>query len=154
MAEEKMMDVNENEVFDWDSEIEVDSEDRDFIVLEPGEYDFEVVSFERGTHEAKAGGKAPTCPKAIIKIKIATEAGDAYLTENFLLYKKMEWKISDFFRSIGLKKEGEKVPMKWEDAVGCTGTCKVTKDKGNEEGIFFNHVKSWIKKKEGDSEWN
>ncbi len=153
MAEEKMMDVNENEVFDWDSEIEVDSEEREFITLEPGKYDFTVSGFERGTHEAKPGGKAPTCPKAIVKIKIETPEGDAYITENFLLYKKMEWKISDFFRCVGLKKEGQKVSMKWEDTVGLSGSCQITKEKGKEEGIFFNHVKTWLKKK-GDDEWS
>lgn len=146
-------DVNEMEVFDWEAEIEDDGEERQFVTLEPGKYPFEVTKFERGQHEAKPGGKAPSCKKAIITIRITTDDGDCYITENFLLYKKMEWKMSQFFRSLGLKKAGEKMVTKWEGTVGCTGTCEITKDKGTTEGVYFNHVKTWLEPKE-DEEWN
>lgn len=145
-------DVNEMEVFDWEAEIEDDGEERVFVTLEPGKYPFEVTKFERGQYEAKPGGKAPSCKKAIIQIKIATDEGDCYITENFLLYKKMEWKMSQFFRCLGLKKSGEKMTTKWESTVGCTGMCEITKDKGDKEGTYFNHVKTWLEP-EGD-EWN
>lgn len=148
-----MAEVNENEVFDWDDEIEDDGTEREFVTLEPGTYDFEVTSFERAYHEAKPGGKAPSCPKAVIKIKIASDKGDCYITENFLLYKKMEWKISQFFKSLGMKKSGEKVSMKWDDTVGMSGSAKISKDKGDSPDVFFNHVKEWIEKK-GEDEWS
>lgn len=148
--------MDENEVFDWEQEIEDDGEDREFITLEPGKYDFTIASFERGSHEAKPGGKAPTCKKAVIKIKIATDEGDCYITEYFLLYKKMEWKISQFFRCLGLKKRGEKATTSWDKVVGCTGKCEITKDKGKEEGVFFNHVKKWLDPEETEEaeEWS
>lgn len=146
------MAADEMQVFDWDDVIEDDGDDRDFVVLEPGEYPFEVASFERGSHEAKPGGKAPTCKKAIIKIRITTDEGVTLITENFLLYKKMEWKISQFFRSLGIKQQGQKAIMKWDSTVGCTGRCKVTKDKGNEEGVYFNHVSKWLPPEEEVSE--
>ena len=150
-----MAEYDENQVFDWDDEIEDDGEERDFVTLEPGDYDFEVTGFERGYHEHKDGGKAPSCPKATIKIRISTDAGDAYITENFLMYKKMEWKISQFFRCIGMKKHGEKVSMKWDATVGMKGRAKVTKDKGHDEGVFFNHVKEWLEPADKeDDEWS
>lgn len=151
-----MSDMNEMEIFDWDDEIQDDGEEMSFVTLEPGTYEFEVVGFERGYYEQKAGGKAPSCPKASVKIKVATANGDAYITENFLLYKKMEWKISQFFRCIGLKKHDEKLKMKWDKVVGCIGNILVTKDPGKEPGVFFNHVKKWLDpvEEEGDTEWN
>lgn len=147
--------MNENEIFDWASEISDDGEDREFVVLEPGEYDYEVTAFERGHHEHRDGGKAPSCPKATITIRIATDAGDCYIKENFLLYKKMEWKMSQFFRSIGLKSKGEAVTMAlWDKATGRTGRATITKDKGREDNVYFNHVKTWLDPKEGADEWN
>ena len=149
-----MAEVNEMEVFDWDSEIQDDGEERSYVTLEPGRYPFVVTKFERGQHEAKPGGKAPSCKKAIITIKISTDEGDAYITENFLLYKKMEWKMSQFFRCIGMKRPGEKVSMKWTETIGQQGVCDVTKDKGTSEGVYFNHVKAWIEPKEAVDEWS
>ena len=147
--------MDENQVFDWDDEIEEDGEEREFVTLEPGKYDFEVTSFERAHHEAKEGGKAPSCPKAIVKIKIPTPEGDAYITENFLLYKKMEWKVSQFFCCIGMKKPGEKVSMKWDKIVGCKGKAQITKQKGiQNDDVYFNHVKTWLKPEEEDEEWS
>ena len=150
-----MAENNEMQVFDWDDFIEDDGEERSFVTLEPGKYVFEVSSFERGYHEAKTGGKAPSCPKATIKIRIVTDAGDAILTENFLLYKKMEWKISQFFRCIGLKKHEEKLKMQWDKVTGRTGTAIITKDPGKEDGVFFNHVKTWLdpEGEDGEEEW-
>jgi hypothetical protein len=149
-----MSDVNEMEVFDWDDEIQDDGEEMSFVTLEPGDYPFEIIGFERGFHEAKPGGKAPSCKKAIIKIKISTADGDAIIKENFLLYKAMEWKLSQFFRCVGLKKHGEKLKMLWDKTPGCTGVAKITKDPGKEPGVFFNHVKAWLEPKEGDNEWS
>lgn len=148
---------DENKVFDWDDDIEDDGEERSFVVLEPGKYPFEVTGFERAYHEHKDGGKAPSCPKAIITIRISTNEGDCFIKENFLLYKKMEWKISQFFRSLGMKKQGEKASMKWDATVGCKGTAEITKDKGSQnDNVYFNHVKTWLepKEKEGADEWS
>lgn len=151
---------DENQVFDWDDEIEDDGEGGSFVTLEPGKYDFTVTGLERAFHEHKEGGKAPSCPKAVIKIRISTKDGDCYITENFLLYKKMEWKISQFFRCVGLKEYGEKVNMKkWDEVMGVSGRVEVTKDKGTNDGVFFNHVKAWLDptskgKTEEDDEWS
>ena len=38
----------------------------------------------------------------------------------------MEWKLSQFFASIGMKQKGEKLRMNWSPAIiGKTGICKV-----------------------------
>lgn len=151
------MAADDVKVFDWDDEIEDDGEERSFVTLEPGKYDFTVTDFERAYHEHKEGGKAPSCPMAIVTVRVSTEDGDCYIKENFLLYKKMEWKISQFFRSLGMKKHGEKVKQRWSEIVGQTGRAEVTKESGKTDGVYFNHIKTWLEKTEqeaGGDEWS
>ena len=133
---------NEVTTFAWDDEIVNDGQDRSFVTLEPGTYDYTVHKFERG-HQNETD-KLPACNKALVTIKISTDAGDCYITEGFPLCSKFEWKISSFFRSIGMKKHGEPLRMAWNESVGCTGRATITKDPGNKEGVFFNHVDSFL----------
>lgn len=126
--------------FDWDDEILNDS---GFTILEEGDYKFEVVSFEKGRYEPKDGSKAPACNKAIVGFKIKDEKGNSIeREENFLLYSGMEWKISEFFRSIGMKKEGEKVRMAWGEIIGKKGICHVkqVKGTGNNSNRIYNNI--------------
>lgn len=148
--------MDEVKVFDWDDEIEYDGEDRSFVTLEEGDYDFTVSKFERSTYTPKAGAKTPSCNQADITLKIETEDGDCYITDKFPLAATMEWKISAFFRSIGLKKHGEKLQMKWKDAIGCTGRAHITKTTGTKDNVFFNNVGRYIDPvvKTEDDEWS
>ena len=123
--------MSDMELFDWDDEILDDGEDREFLVLEPGTYDFEVTGFERAYYTAKEGGKLPNCNEADITLKISTDKGDAFVRDRFFLVKSTEWRISSFFVSIGMKKHGEKLKMDWQGAVGKTGKCTITKTKGH-----------------------
>lgn len=147
----------EIKVFDWDDEIEDDGEQYSFVTLEEGDYEFEVIKFERGHYTPKAGAKTPACNQANITLKIETKDGDCYITENFPLAATMEWKISAFFRSIGLKKHGEKLSMKWNETIGLKGKAHVTKTAGTKENTFFNNIKYYIDpvaKAEDDDEWS
>lgn len=111
-------DVN---ILDWDSTIEEDGQG--FILLEEGDYDFTVTGFERGEHNASA--KIPACPQAIVTLSIDTPAGVAEVKEYLILYKTMEWKLSSFFRCIGLKKHGERLVMKWDSVLGTSGRAHI-----------------------------
>lgn len=147
--------AEEVKIFDWDDEIENDGEQRDFVTLEEGDYDFEVTKFERGNYTPSDKAKTPACNQAIMTLKVSTEDGDAYITDRFPLASTMEWKIAAFFRSIGLKKHGEPVKMKWKDSIGCTGKAHFTKMAGQKDGTFFNNVGSYIDPEvEGDDEWS
>jgi len=138
-------------IFSWDDEIEKDDQ---FVILEEGDYNFTVASFERGLQDKTE--KLPQCPKAIITLKV----GDATLTENFPLCGAMEWKMSAFFRAIGMKKHGEKLKMNWQGAVGKSGRCHVKKTQGTKNnGAYFNNVDKYYdyvptKPAAGDDPWS
>lgn len=109
-------------VFGWDDEIK---EESSFTLLPEGDYSFTIKKFEKGRYDG--GEKIPACPKAIVTFTVYTNDGQSVdLQENFLLHKKMEWKLSEFFASIGLKKKDEPVRMLWTpELIGRQGICKV-----------------------------
>lgn len=152
--------MDEVKVYDWDDEIEYDGEEKSFVVIEEGDYDFEVIKFERGHYTPSANAKTPECNMAKITMKIEVENGECLVTDTFPLANTMEWKISSFFRSVGLKKHGEKLKMQWQKAIGCKGKAHITKTQGTRnDGVYFNNVGRYIdpvatNKKEADDDWN
>ena len=148
--------AEEVKVYDWDDEIEDDGEQRDFVILEEGDYEFEVHKFERGHYTPKAGAKTPACNQAMMTLKITSDDGDCYITDNFPLASTMEWKASAFFRSIGMKKHGEKLKMQWAESIGKKGKAHITKTTGSKENVFFNNVSKYIDPvaQTEDDEWS
>lgn len=150
----------ETKVFDWDDEIEFDGEERNYVTLEEGDYEFEVTKFERSHYTPSGDAKTPECNQAEITIKISTDEGDCFIVDKFPLASTMEWKISSYFRSVGLKKHGEKLKMKWQESIGCKGKAHITKSPGKKNPeIMFNNVGRYIDpvakgKKEVDDDWN
>lgn len=113
--------MDENRELGWNDEIEQDS--NDFEVLPEGDYDFEVIKFDRG--RSKGSDKLPACNMAILTIKVSDGVKSTTVTENLVLHTKMEWKLSQFFCSIGQKKKGERVQMNWQAVYGAKGRCKL-----------------------------
>ena len=111
--------------FSWDDEIQ--NEDT-FTLLDAGDYEFEIVKFERARHEGSE--KIPPCNKAVVTFKV----GGTALTENFLLCSTLEWKLSQLFLSVGLKKHGEPLRMNWQALPGKRGVCKVIVHKYMKDG--------------------
>ena len=117
----------------WDDEISQESE---FVLLPDGDYDFEVISFERS--RSNGSDKLPTSNMAILNIRVPNGKESTAVKEYLVLHTKMEWKLSQFFRSIGQKKAGEPLKMNWNAVPGAKGRCKVivedfTNDKGEEK---------------------
>lgn len=102
----------------WDDEI---SNDSSFILLEEGDYDFTVTAFERGRFQPGPNSKTPPCNKAILTLSVDTPAGTASVKVDLILYSTMEWKLAEFFRSIGQKKHGEPLRPRWNQVVGSRG---------------------------------
>jgi hypothetical protein len=117
--------------FGWDDEIQ--NEDA-FVLLPDGDYWFKIKKVEKGRYDG--GPKISACPKAIVEFEITCPGGNTItLTENFLLHQKMEWKLSQFFASIGMKAKGEKLKMNWSPAIiGKTGICKIIVNKYTKDG--------------------
>lgn len=128
----------------WDDEIE--KEGGDFIVLPAGNYQFRIDSFTRGRFAGS--DKMPACNRAELDITLfSPEHGETTIKESLLLHTKTEWKLSEFFISLGQKRTGEKVRMNWGMVIGATGMAEIEinkyKDKnGNEREN--NRVKKFL----------
>ena len=105
----------------WDGPIEHDSE---FTLLPDGEYDFEVISFDRQRHNGS--DKLPPCNKAALQIRVTAPDGQrTQLTHNFFLHSSTEGFLCAFFASIEQRKHGERLVMNWGRVPGARGRCKV-----------------------------
>ena len=91
---------------DWNSYIEKESEA--FVTLPEGDYDYTITGFEKSEHPGSA--KVPPCPKAVIELTISVPGiGKSVVTDQLLLHENVEWKLCEFFRSIGQKTHGKGV---------------------------------------------
>ena len=129
---------------DWNDCIEKDGSE--YILLPAGDYDFTVVSFERGRHPGSE--KLPACNKAILKLKVESGTESTIITHNLFLHTITEGMLSAFFTGIGQKKKGEKISMNWTQVTGATGRAEVgihsyTKD-GEEKK--YNDIKKFYPK--------
>ncbi len=108
--------------FGWDDEIR---EENSFTLLPEGIYRFQIKSFEKARFNGS--DKLPACPKAVVSFVISAPDGtSAELKENYLLHKKMEWKLSEFFAAVGLKARNEPVRMMWTpELIGKQGVCRI-----------------------------
>lgn len=130
----------------WEDEIQ--KEDSGFALLPEGDYRFTVEKVERARHAGSQ--KVPPCNKAIVTFRVFGNNGEtALITEQYLLYSDFEWKLSAFFASIGLKGKEEKVKMRWMEAIGKSGVCKVyidnyhkKTDKEGEKTGYSNKIKT------------
>ena len=115
------------QILGWDDEVE---EGSPFVLLPEGNYPFTITGLEKGIYEKPANreSKIPAnCPKATVTLEFSTPTGEkSTLTENFYLYKKMQWKINQFFTSIGAPKNPEgKVKMNWGTVLGAKGAASL-----------------------------
>ena len=122
---------------DWDDTIQDDG--KDFEPLPAGDYDFVIEKIERG--RSKGEGKLPPCNMATVYFTIHDRDRDVTIRENFLLHTKMEWRLSELFRSVGLKKEGEPLRMNWQALPGLSGRCRVKQEPGSKDpSKLFNRI--------------
>ena len=130
-------------IMDWNDSIQDDGQE--FVILPEGEYFFTVSGFERGHFPGSA--KIPPCNKATLTLDIENDMGAATARTDLILYRTLEWRIASFFRSIGMKKHGEKVVMDWNRVIGARGKALIkprsyTGKNGDERQV--NNVESFI----------
>ena len=134
--------MNEGYEIGWEGQIQNDSPE--FVTLPEGDYDFEVISFERARHAGS--DKLPPCNKAIVQIKIEGQEGVSTIKHNLFLHSITEGMLCAFFTAIGQRKKGERVTMNWNKVVGSKGRAKVGIHKWtNDEGKEFtnNEIKKF-----------
>lgn len=126
----------------WDDEVE---KGEGFILLPEGDYDFVIESFERGRYEGST--KVPPCNRALLKVRVDTAEGSSIMNESLLLYDKMQWKLAEFFLSIGAEEVDGRVKMNWNMVPQATGraTIEIRPDK-NDPNKKYNHVKKFLPK--------
>lgn len=122
----------------WDDVITEDS--KEYIILPEGDYEFTVMSVERA--RSSGNGKIPACNMAKVTIAIDSPQGTVNVVTNLILHSSLEWKVSEFFASLGLKKKGEPFRMNWNQAIGAKGYCKMGRRENN--GNTYNDVKRFL----------
>lgn len=119
-----MSENNNNIAMGWDDTIENDSE---FVLLPEGDYDFEVLGFERKRFDGSA--KMSACPMASVQIKLFDNnnptLGSTVVSHSLFLNRKCEGLLCAFFTAIGDRKHGEALRMNWSTIAGKQGRCKV-----------------------------
>lgn len=138
---------DEEHELEWDAEIS--KEGREFIILPEGVYDFKVQKYERSRYNGSA--KIPPCNQVTVYLEIQSTAGIAVVRENLYLHTVAEWKLCEFFNSIGQKKKGEAVRMNWQIVSGATGRAEIEIDKYNDKNgkeRTKNKVKKFLPKEQ------
>ena len=122
----------------WEDTISKDSSE--FEAIPEGDYEFTIEKYERARSQGK--GKLPPCNMAVVYFRIADRDREVVIRENFILHSSLEWKLSELFRGIGAKKEGEEVRMNWNLLPGATGRAQVSLDPDrNDPSKKYNHIK-------------
>ena len=102
----------------WDDEIQRDDA---YQVLPEGDYHFTVKKFERARHSGSE--KIPSCNKAVLTVAVSSGDASGEVQTNLFLHSKFEWKLCQFFTSIGQRRHGEAMRMNWGAVPGATGVC-------------------------------
>ena len=110
--------------YGWEDEIS--DEGKEFVLLPEGDYDFTVSKVDRARHNGSE--KMPPCNMAKVTVTVWGAQDSIDITENLFLCNKMEWKLSQFFLALGLKKHGEPLRMNWAAVPGKRGKCHVYVD--------------------------
>lgn len=122
----------------WEDEIVNDGQE--YIDIPDGEYDFLVESIDLGRFQGSA--KIPSCKQVKITLVIEVPGiGPASISTNLILHSILEWKVSEFFASIGLKQKGTPFKMRW-NIQGAKGRCKISHRM--HDGKTYNDVKRFI----------
>ena len=132
--------------FGWDDVIQNDGQE--FEPIPEGDYDFVIDKFERSRSSGSA--KLPPCNMAVVYFRINHKGREVTIRENYILHSKLEWKLSELFCGVGLKKKGEEVRMNWNALPGLTGRAQISLDADkNDPSKKYNHIKKIYPKEQG-----
>ena len=135
---------------DYDGTIKNDSS---FVLLKEGKCSFVIDQCERARHEGSE--KIPPCAKMIVHFRLMDADGnEAVVKENYIMWSTLEWKLSELFMSVGLKKKGEEIKMEWDRLPGLRGECEVFHDPDKKDPTkVYNRIKKLLPKEGGPKAW-
>lgn len=119
--------ATEGREFGWDDTIKEDSQE--FKLLPEGDYNVTIEKFDRS--RSSGSGKLPPCNMAVVYFIVHAPEGEVTIRENYVLHSSLEWKLSELFRGVGLKKEGEELRMDWGALPGKTARAKIGQEAGS-----------------------
>lgn len=142
--------MDTNTAFDWNSTISNAEETNEYKPLPEGDYEFVINSVTKKMFNGSA--KMPACPQASIEIHVddPNTGRTVPVFSNLFLCSSQEWKLAQFFKSIGVMSADDKqLRMRW-DIEGEKGTCHIAPREYN--GKVYNDIKKWLlpKKEEID----
>lgn len=98
----------------WDDSIKQDSQN--FDPIPEGDYNVTIEKYDRS--RSKGEGKLPPCNMAVVYFIVHGQDREITIRENYILHSSLEWKLSELFRGVGLKKEGESSEWDWNSLPG------------------------------------
>lgn len=111
---------------DWDSTIEEDG--KVFEQLPPGEYAFKVLDFEK-----EYDGKNRNI--AVLSLQCDDGKGTSgRIVDRLYLIKGAEFRLSQLWRSVGVKQHGQAVRPPWNRIVGMKGRLKLKHEEYQKDG--------------------
>lgn len=141
-----------NSKYDMTFEIE----EQEYVLLNPGEYDFTIDYVKYGDYNGSA--KIPACGSVTVYLHVDTPEGVAYLNKPFYVCKECAGLIASLFKCVGDIKDGQKTfKPDWDGLEGKTGRVKTTQREYN--GNMYNSVDRFLapkkkpKKSMKDLEW-
>lgn len=87
----------------WDDSIKQDSQN--FDPIPEGDYNVTIEKYDRS--RSKGEGKLPPCNMAVVYFIVHGPDREITIRENYILHSSLEWKLSELFRGVGLKKRGK-----------------------------------------------
>lgn len=140
----------ENTAFDWNSTISNAEETNEYKPLPEGDYEFVINAVTKKMFNGSA--KMPACPQASIEIHVddPNTGRTVPVFSNLFLCSSQEWKLAQFFKSIGvMSADAKKLRMRW-DIEGEKGTCHIGPREYN--GKVYNDIKKWLLPKKEETE--
>jgi len=142
--------MDTNTAFDWNSTISNAEETNEYKPLPEGDYEFVINAVTKKMFNGSA--KMPACPQASIEIHVddPNTGRTVPVFSNLFLCSSQEWKLAQFFKSIGVMSADDKqLRMRW-DIEGEKGVCHIAPREYN--GKVYNDIKKWLlpKKEEID----
>ena len=93
------MNNQNNEFLNWGEGFT--AQEDEFVLLDEGVYNFTVTKMEKKVYSGNSTKIPNGCPYAELNVQVQSQKGTTNIRERLYLLKSMQWKLTQFFASIG-----------------------------------------------------